>query len=98
MTTAHTPGPWGYRNSDRSPVALVPATDGPALAMVYLSDPGTRKRTPEYAANAALLAAAPDLLAAAKAALECIERHVPATTFAPRDMLRAAIALTEIQS
>jgi hypothetical protein len=33
-----------------------------------------------------------DLLSAAQAALDCILKHVPATTFAPRDRLRAAIA------
>jgi hypothetical protein len=37
----------------------------------------------------------PELIEAARAALECIEKHVPATTFAPRARLRAAIAAAE---
>ena len=39
--------------------------------------------------------AARDLLAEAKRALECIEKHLPPTTFAPREGLRAAIAKAE---
>ena len=42
-----------------------------------------------------LEAAAPDLLDAARAALECIQQHVPATTFAPRLRLKDAIAKAE---
>ena len=33
-----------------------------------------------------------ELLAALRGALACIEKHVPPTTFAPREMARAAIA------
>lgn len=36
-----------------------------------------------------------ELLEACRAALVCIERHAPATEFAPREMLRAAIAKAE---
>lgn len=43
-------------------------------------------------ATAALIALAPELLQAAQAALECIERHVPPSEFAPRQRLRELLA------
>lgn len=46
----------------------------------------------EQWANAHLVAAAPELLEAAEEALRCIEKLVPKTEFAPREMLHAAIA------
>lgn len=36
-----------------------------------------------------------ELLVAARLALECIEKNLPPTTFAPREMLRGAIARAE---
>lgn len=80
---SRTPGPWMMDES----------TGGKFMVFV---DNGT-DNSPVVAdkmreGDARLLAAAPELLSAAIAALECIERHVPATTFAPRERLRAAIA------
>ena len=64
MSTSHTPGPWKLSDGS-SPLRLMsPAVRGYDLAHIYVTDPITRKRTEEYAANARLIAAAPDLLAA----------------------------------
>ena len=60
----HTPGPWTVSRTHQSPCSIEAGSGEVALAKVYLTDPKTRKRSPEYAANAALIAAAPELLAA----------------------------------
>ena len=79
----HAPGPWavGFQTTDDS--AQIISADGQHLATV--------EQYP-LAPNARLIAAAPELLEAYEAALECIIKHVPATEFAPREWLRAAIA------
>ena len=62
MTFKHTPGPWRITRDLQSPASIEAAGgDGGALAKVYLTDPKTRRRTPEYEANARLIAAAPEL-------------------------------------
>ena len=62
MTFTHTPGPWRITRDHQSPASIEAARgDGGALAKVYLTDPKTRRRTPEYEANATLIAAAPEL-------------------------------------
>ena len=60
----HTSGPWKITRQHQSPCAVErqEGGGGAALALVYLADPKTRRRTPEYEANARLIAAAPDLL------------------------------------
>lgn len=63
--TQHTPGPWTF-DTKRSPARLV-AGNSAALAMVYLTDPETKKRSAEHLANARLIAAAPELLEALEA-------------------------------
>jgi len=66
---SHTPGPWEISRADKSPCSIQPkGYDFAALAKVYLTDPVSRKRTPEYIGNAHLIAAAPELLAALKMA------------------------------
>ena len=63
MTEQHTPGPWMITREYQSPASIEARdTFGGALAKVYLTDPQTRRRTPEYLANARLIAAAPELL------------------------------------
>ena len=54
----HTPGPW-YADHDNAPTAIAP-DDGPAICHVYDTE------------NVALIAAAPDLLAELKEAVEII--------------------------
>jgi hypothetical protein len=68
MTFKHTPGPWMVTRYHRSPASIEAVRgDGDALAKVYLTDPKTRRRTPEYEANATLMAAAPELANALRA-------------------------------
>ena len=69
----HTKGPWKITRDTGSPCSIeAEGSDGYALAKVYLTDPKTRKRTEEYAANAALIAAAPELLEALESVLDVI--------------------------
>ena len=112
MTTQHTPGPWQFNDLDasiwpgpmgsrRAPVATVFTAAQPESELSQESD----HFTPEEAANARLIAAAPELLAAcihALAKLECAaEKAEPgpqmAHWFAGEDYglkstIRAAIA------
>lgn len=63
MTEQHTPGPWMITREYQSPASIEARdTFGGALAKVYLTDPQTRRRTPEYLANARLIEGAPELL------------------------------------
>lgn len=89
--SAHTPGPWRITRSGKSPCAIeADTTRGYALAKVYLANPETRKRAPEYEANAALIAAAPDLLAALEIALDDPDSEILGTDW--ERIARAAIA------
>ena len=59
--TAHTPGPWAYRQDDTGEDAFVVVSDGrPYVATVH----GGARDWTEH--NARLIAAAPDLLAVAQ--------------------------------
>jgi hypothetical protein len=62
-----TPGPWKVRTfGPRSPGIDIADSDGRFLAAVKHSDGHTRPERGEALANAALIAAAPDLLEAAE--------------------------------
>lgn len=63
METKHTPGPWDFHIADnaRTVHAAIENADGDRVADVYERPKGTPQR---MAANASLIAAAPDLLAA----------------------------------
>lgn len=86
MKTEHTPGPWGYQ------LGAVVDSEGYLVADIRSRWDDGMEGEDYHFANAALIAAAPDLLEAAQSALDCIMKHIPATEFAPRDCLRAAIA------
>ena len=76
-TTKHTAGPWKITRAHGSPCSIEDeAHPGVALAKVYLTDADTRKRTPEALANAHIIAAAPDLLAALEEAVKLFGRRV----------------------
>jgi hypothetical protein len=63
---AHSLGPW-VADDNRSPARVIAAGDpSNAIALVYLTDPTTRRRSLEYATNLSTIVAAPDMLAALK--------------------------------
>lgn len=67
---AHTPAPWtADKLEDRSTFNIFASGFGSAMCQVSVMENSTRRTTPaEVAANAALIAAAPELLAALKRA------------------------------
>jgi hypothetical protein len=84
MTTKHTPGPWKVRKSFRGKNLIVEhlaGTPGNHWVQEVCNVPG---QDDESAATAALIAAAPDLLEAARAMLEASKR--PARMIAHDDM------------
>jgi len=89
----HTPGPWEYGITREGGLAIwadnEPDHDADALAIAC--DRPTRDETVD---NARLIAAAPDLLAAAEAVLASLgwEEKRSGTTYAGSDKLRTAIA------
>ena len=70
-TPTHTPGPWGL-TAQYSPLVFSHANGiSPYIAQVFFYSEGeTGSLRPEAYANAALIAAAPDLLAEAQALVE----------------------------
>ena len=79
MTTKHTPGPWviGKRDHD---VVMVDTASGTAICDVY-------GESDDRPANARLIAAAPDLLAALKGVIAVADRNT-----VEFDAARAALA------
>lgn len=74
----HTKGPFVLGDMHKSPVRVLAAGNtGHALAMVYLTDPNTKKRTPEFIGNAHLFAASPAMLAALKGFVEACGGNPP---------------------
>lgn len=95
MTTniaTHTPGPWTItRESDTHPLAIQTA-EGTVAYVRHMGRPD-----PEWQANARLIAAAPELLAALESMVDMFERHIdgrpgPDDAAARWDDARAAIA------
>lgn len=88
----HTPGPWHVSGPTRDvkapPTAYLP--DGMVAATRYLGN--APEREAEHAANAALIAAAPDLLQAARMVMTWPSHENMTPVF---DALRAAIAKAE---
>lgn len=58
----HSPHPWRLY-AHRSPARIESSAGGSALALVYLTNPRTRKREATYAMNARLMQHAPELYA-----------------------------------
>lgn len=92
---AHTPGPWTIVDYGRSPVGIQAAPhNGAALAKVYLTPHGGRKRAYEFERNAALIAAAPDMYDALLIVSRCVADAQGGTTLGTWEMeqIRAALA------
>lgn len=68
MQTKHTPGPWAFRQDSRN-IVSTPDNQGRYVTIGQLSE-SLFITDPEHAANAALIAAAPELLAALQAIME----------------------------
>jgi hypothetical protein len=96
MTTQHTPGPW--RVGDAAHTIFGPKQSDGSLAVTIASVAGNA-RMEDYRANARLIAAAPDLLAALKditAKLASYEKFPDGSgNTATFDKARAAIAKAE---
>lgn len=69
----HTVAPWTLHNHG-SPARILGPDKCDALALVYLTDPKTRRRSPEFVANAHVMTAAPELLAALAAVVDWLDR------------------------
>jgi hypothetical protein len=93
METKHSPGPWKLSLPDETAVASFDGTEIAAVQGDYDDD----DVWPVMAANARLIAAAPELLAACKAALAEVQRTISSHTSFNNtvDVLEAAIAKAE---
>ncbi len=91
MTTNHTPGPWVIQRSRtiRPNYAWVCGQDWHELATVVVRSPGDKKDDATGLANARLIAAAPDLLAALEELCLAPNKHRPEEYW---NAARAAIA------
>lgn len=82
-THKHTPGSWGCEDPMGPDILSIVANPGaPAYAWVHVAmisterEDGDRRSMAEHKANARLIAAAPNLLAAAEFARSAIDKHL----------------------
>lgn len=92
MTTTHTPGPWSLSDEDSS---LLSGADGAYIAQVFSRtncDIGSLRSN--YAADARLIAAAPDMLKALQlvASIWSSDQTTNVAPDSPLAIVRAAIA------
>ncbi len=90
-TKQHTPGPWGLCDDRKDGVSVITSggDDGRSIAFIELVDVSE----PELEANARLIAAAPDLLAALEAMVAADEHGWPVNMGgSARDAANDAIA------
>ena len=91
---AHTPGPWHASSTHLGAAFDIGAEDGSSVALVHgFLENGAK----EFRANARLIAAAPDLLKAAKALLARwpTDQHEGSPLKDEADALRAAVLKAE---
>jgi len=93
MTAQHTPGPWHTRKNDASITAEAPNGTASTVAHVDFS-----KSRDEWVANARLIAAAPDLLAAAEARIEAARLQVEFHAQPPGSPGKAAVWEPAVQA
>lgn len=89
----HTPGPWSLAvSADRTPLVVAPGRSTGVAIIPFQRDEVCRQaRIEETGANARLIAAAPELLEAARAALDDLISDGHAH-YRVAEVLRAAIA------
>src|SRR3989442_1607338 len=75
MSAQHTPGPWAATADGRIPVLVVSPASQIGIAIIGNGLNGGPLDFKEVAANARLIAAAPELLEALKALLDCGPDH-----------------------
>jgi hypothetical protein len=94
MNTQHTPGPWAIYRGTPQTYADIYAANWHGLAKVVVRLDGKGKDNAKGLANARLIAAAPDLLAASVRSLAIIEDFETSfkVTLKEGNLLRAAIA------
>lgn len=76
MIRAHTPGPWSLNTQYADTEIRGPAESGVLIAVMSPWGVAADEPSPQHA-NSRLIAAAPDLLAAAQAAWNCIAELPP---------------------
>ena len=91
MKTSHTPGPWEDCLESKGIIRSVNSKQPNAIESIVAR---TEIENPEERANARLIAAAPDLLEAAKLSLKMLEFN-PGKDHPACDILRAAIKKAE---
>jgi hypothetical protein len=90
---SHTPGPWDVDDDTMEIFSITPGHSTGWIAKVLGNDDNGRPLTPdEMAANARLIAAAPDLLAACKLALTAGDQQY--VQFILRDVIAKAEGVT----
>lgn len=90
--SAHTPGPWAYRLTET--YAVLGPDGGRVAICTNLKGQhglGGRRESNEVAANARLIAAAPELLEALQAMVECSHTNDIQTCAMASQLARAAI-------
>ena len=99
MNTKHTPGPWIYGPETWPDCTRIDSEGGRVIAAVRTREiTSWEKSHPIYswsyegAANACLIAAAPELLEALSGLLKAVERGVLPESGSAQDAARAAIA------
>jgi hypothetical protein len=90
MTTKHTTGPWGFLTSER---AIVKAEENCAVWICYIDDDSA-----EDDANARLIAAAPDLLAALEAMVKTFGNSTVLSDYGRGVVAQANAAITEAKA
>lgn len=96
----HTPGPWKARNlhTDKDPRWQIIHADNVGLPIVELAKHTGETHPPKMAANARLIAAAPDMLAALKRAEPWLGRLIAENTHIDCVMPNDAIRTLEMIS
>lgn len=94
MSTAHTPGPWSAEYANCGSGMTIHAADGSIVGHTSISRDrtGAMMLEPSAKANAALMAAAPELLALAQHVADCFENTDAPLGIAAREAIAKAVS------